>query len=167
MNTYDYLATSSQIEFRAQRLNDLKRTNVIFEQIQNLYSLYKSKPRYGPESCEECIEVMSHLRPTEDYIDSAKSELELDNLGPARTRESIPTGRFEGASQSSRGDKSDPVDDEQLAARDNFGQELTDYCTKLTNYLDDRPVEHDREVIYSKGKFDLSCIPCSMKGAFH
>lgn len=145
------MSISNQVEFRAQRSNDLKRTKQIFEQVQNFYLLYKSKPKYGPESCEECIEVMSYLRPTENYIDSS-SDNRVENFGPMRTRDGLKSDL--GATGLSY--KSGSVMSEEQSATSESVEEvdLTDYRSKLnSSYLDERPIEFDQDVIYSKGEF--------------
>lgn len=39
-------------------------------QAQKLFSLYRSRPRFGPESNEDCIRIASLLRPVEDLMPS-------------------------------------------------------------------------------------------------
>lgn len=74
ISTYDYLATSNHVELSFPKKNESeqKRMRSIFEQIQNLCALYKAKPRFGPESCDECIQIASWLRPISDLQTSSE-----------------------------------------------------------------------------------------------
>lgn len=71
INTFDYLATTNQVELSWSKKNaNSKRAKSMFEQLQNLCTLYKSKPRFGPESCDECIQIASWLTPISDFQSS-------------------------------------------------------------------------------------------------
>lgn len=165
VNTYDYLASSTHVEFQALRggasatnSNSNKATKLIFEQIQNLYLLYKSKPRYGPESCEENLIFMSNLRPIEQYFEAVdKSMLKaLENFGPEAQAAKLSYGEKANSKDSenirkiltgtlvARDDDDDDDDDVERAEND-----LSGYTTKLVNYLNEQPLELDNELIYS------------------
>lgn len=76
----DYLVSSHQVELIAAKTNG-PASKLIFEQLQNLHSLYKSRPHFGPESCDECRAYMGLLRPVENFEDFIANELGL--FGPA------------------------------------------------------------------------------------
>jgi hypothetical protein len=160
VNTNDYLASSTQVEFQVQRSsttggnnNNIKSAKVIFEQIQNLYLLYRSKPRYGPESCDDCINFMSHLRPIELYFDTLDKSVmkELENFGPEANGRKVDKGSLKDRMKEDVENviKSTNSSDDEVEKAE---RELNGYTTKLVNYLNERPLELDNELIYSTGK---------------
>ena len=163
MNAYDYLASSTHVDFQIQKTGSAKPAKLIAEQIQNLYSLYKSKPRFGPESCEDSINFMSHLRPIEQFFDSIDRSFmkTLENFGPQA--ESGPIGMASGgrdilvsvtdAGYVKLGDGSnrDCTDDSENDI-DKFEADLNGYKSKLKNYINEQPLAMDNDVIYSSGE---------------
>lgn len=150
MNAHDYLANSTHVDFQLHKssLGTNKAARLIAEQIQNLYTLYKSKPRYGPESCEDSINYMSHLRPIEHYFDSIDRSFvkTLENFGPpARVagERDVLAGGETGAKQTGKEDEQPDRDIERLESA------LDGYKSKLTKYLNEHPLDLDKDVIYS------------------
>lgn len=44
--------------------------DLLSTQAQKLFSLYRSRPRFGPESSEDCIRIASLLRPIDELVQS-------------------------------------------------------------------------------------------------
>lgn len=153
IKTLDYLATSNQIELNLEKSLEANKIKLMLEQVQNLYTLYKSKPKFGPECCEECLNYMSHLRPAEHFLDfDGHAMANLENLGPITGASYPVTGAI----------INQPLVSEHLAKpggnlqTDEIGnseRELGRYRAKLNSYLDDQFIERDKEIMYSKGKF--------------
>lgn len=155
MNTYDYLATSNQIELRVQKsgVSQQKRAKALFEQIQNLYSLYKAKPRFGPESCDDCINFMGQLRPIENYFEPMDEAKLGQNLGPPVNRQAfmVDVQSVEVLNERNQVDVNES--EVKMEANEN---DLTRYSKNLNSYLDEKPIERDMDLIYSTGK--SSCL---------
>lgn len=120
---------------------------MLFEQIQNLYSLYKAKPRFGPESCDECINFIGQLRPIENYFEPIEGKLG-PNLGPAVNRAFMAD--IESVEIPS--ERNSNIENESEVKVEANESELTKYSQKLNNYLDEKPIERDMDLIYSAGK---------------
>lgn len=151
MNTYDYIATSNQIELRIQKsgVSQQRKAKVLFEQIQNLYSLYKTKPRFGPESCDDCINFMAQLRPIENYFEPIDGAKLGQNLGPPANHQAFMVD-VESVDVSNERNQVDNSESEvKMEANEN---DLTRYSKNLNSYLDEKPIERDMDLIYSAGK---------------
>lgn len=153
IKTLDYLATSNKIELRLDKT--LEASKVKLEQVQNLYRLYKARPKFGPECCEESLIYMSHLRPVEHYLDSPFDEpakLDIENFGPERS------GIYPVISNQSTDQQADfrrrSQQTKNIVGSDieNTENELFKYRIKLNKYLNDQPIERDNEISYSKGR---------------
>lgn len=147
INTEDYIATSNKIKLR---ISKTAKHKPLFEQVQKLHALYRDKPKFGPESCDDCIELMSHLRSLDHYFDGKNNTMPED-LGPALERQDLVVKINYKQTGDRMLDSIKRVDaDEFLMERDE--DELNRYGTQLKIYLDEVPVISDKEVIYSKGK---------------
>lgn len=149
VNTYDYLATSNSIEFKVQKLvqnQQIIKIKVLFEQIQNLYSLYKTKPRFGPESCDECVNFIAQLRSVENYFEPMEGKLG-QNLGPSINQAFM----VDIESAEIAGEKNPNKDNESEIKVEANENDLTKYSQKLNNYLNEKPIERDMDLIYSAG----------------
>jgi len=155
LNTRDYLATSRQVELSQQKSGDAKmeKPKLLFEQIQNLFNLFKTRPKFGPESCEDCINIMSQLRPMEYYFESMDSQLEgtgiANGLNGSRPDYPIELETNNDEEFAHQGKDSMDPHDRNL---DETESDLSNYHAKLRDYLDEHPVERDKNVFYSKGK---------------
>lgn len=152
VNTQDYLATSTLIEFKVQKSANSKPVKQIFEQMQNLHTLYRSKPRFGPESSEECIAFMSYLRPIEYYFDHLDGTIapSLENFGRgiSSDRPLEPNSSLSPLSHEfSTVQRSQTSDDELDLAE----TELSHRGSTVQNYLNEQPIDRDRELVYSMG----------------
>lgn len=157
VHTYDYLATSNQIELRVQKSSDTK-IKLIFEQIQNLQALYNARPKFGPESCESSLNYMSNLKPIEHYFETLDNSIAktLENLGPEMNR--IYLVGMDNSRQSVTSDHSKDRSDKGVDDYDITENELTNYSLMLKSYLDEQPIERDRELIYSTGKLFICSL---------
>lgn len=153
MNAHDYLASSTHVDFQIHKASNGtgKAARLVVEQMQNFCTLYKSKPRYGPESCEDCIGIMNHLRPIEHYFESIDQSFveSLENFGPPMktkaARESIVRDAASLGDDRANQNESDEYDkDIERLETDLYG-----YRTKLANYLSEQPLDLDNGVIYS------------------
>lgn len=153
IKTLDYLATSNHIELGLEKTHKAAKIKLMLEQIQNLYSLYKTKPKFGPESCEESLIYMSHLRPAEHYLESSfdgSAMRNVENFGPEMNR-TYPV-EVSRSSELKRFSQAHDLADSGIEDTEN---ELSKYSVKLNSYLDDRPIARDKEIMYSKGKCEL------------
>lgn len=161
VSTQDYLASSTQVQFKLQKAalssagGETRAIRLIFEQLQKFCALYKSKPRYGPESCEDSISFMSHLRPIEHYLESTPFDPSLvrviENFGPAvevRTGQHLPAeGQLDvGQPLKDQGKRSDQDDVDEVE------RELDRHSSKLMSYLNEQPINLDRALVYSRGQ---------------
>lgn len=154
IKTLDYLATSNHIDLSLEKTHKAAKIKLMLEQIQNLYSLYKTRPKFGPESCEESLIYMSHLRPAEHYLEPSfdgSALRNVENFGPEMNRP-YPID----VNRSSDMKKFSQVYDLADSGIEDTENELSKYSVKLNSYLDDQPVARDKEIIYSKGKFRLT-----------
>lgn len=136
----------------------------LFEQIQNLYLLYKGKPRFGPESCDECLNFMSHLRPIGHYFEMFDDPSKrLENFGPevqhggTMGTNDIITSESWPISGGHAGNKSHHLIDDDDAT-DRAENELSNYSSKLISYLNEQPIENDQMLIYSTGEFIVNVL---------
>lgn len=166
VNTFDYLASSTHVEFRVQKGSSSgglamsmapKPIRTIFEQMQNLCTLYRSRPRFGPESCEQSINFMSHLRPMEHYLDSMDESMvrAMQNFGPEPDR-GRPSGGQAEAQQGAHTRAEElpaggPNGDVDIDNDDQDQQdELDRYGSKLLSYMNEQPIHLDNELVYSR-----------------
>lgn len=148
------------MEFRTQKaLSDTRAVRMIFEQIQNLFTLYRSKPRFGPESCEDSINFMNHLRPVKNYFESIDESIvkALENFGPEvnRNRQSSDFSTEESLMNidNNNNNKLTRFGDEDVEQAEN---DLDKYSSKLLSYLNEKPIDCDNELVYSKGSKNLT-----------
>lgn len=146
MNTFDYLATSNQIEFRAQKSNikQQEKIKALFDQVQNLFTLYKTKPKFGPESCDDCLNFIAQLRPIENFFEAIEGKLG-QNLGPPMNRDFMFDLDQVEMSKERNLTKADELDN-NIEVNEN---ELSKYSSKLNNYLNEKPIQRDLDLIYS------------------
>lgn len=68
IDTMDFLST--KIEFNWRKATGLGGDRALGcelpTQIQNFYLHYKGKPRFGPESRDDCLDIANYLRPLEE-----------------------------------------------------------------------------------------------------
>lgn len=164
INTLDYLATSNQIELRVQKVtpgnsDQIKLTKVIFEQLQNLHALFKEKPKFGPESCEDCINYISYLKPIEFYFNSIEDNLMLrdadrdyESKGQARNYLVDVDMRNQVVQVGSQDLTSVAKLSEEDGLIDQTEEQLKSCSAKLKSYLNEQPIDCDEQLIFSKGK---------------
>lgn len=152
INTLDYVATTTHIELRSPKSGSTAM-KFVFEQAQDLYTLFKARPRFGPESCEDCINFASYLRPVEEYFNSLDDSLgrNIENFGPAQvSSEQIHTVDLDTNTLTSRSNQySKFAIDEDV---DRAESELAGYKSKLNSYFSEKPIVEDKELIYSLGE---------------
>lgn len=127
----------------------------LYEQLQNLYTIYKSQPRFGPESCDDCVFLMNQLKPIESLSKSANLN-QSDILGAQAPRDTRPNELIVNVSTSKGNQTKHYTElkrtyDEQLEfAEEELANNAFGY--KFNSYLDERPLSYDKDLIYSKGK---------------
>lgn len=156
INTCDYVCNTTSIKLRllscglsmlAFNIEEHNQTKALFNQIQKLYTSYKSRPKYGPESCDECITFISYLKTEEEYSKTGDSTLVEK---PKPSNQSVASPESVGTS-----DKIRKTYDEQLeSAEEQLAGTNINY--KLNSYLDERPLRYDKDLVYSKGKSMLT-----------
>lgn len=160
MSTFDYLATTTKREFRVHKSDNqnieqhIKRSKAIFEQILSMQTLYKSRPRFGPESCNECQDYLAILRPIEHFLDALDNPLasgKLQNFGPSMNKIQFVDTTNVGTSQLAHGDDKSGRDTDMLQLKEN---ELVLYKTNLNKYLDERQDHASAELTYSESKLN-------------
>lgn len=127
----------------------------LFDQLHNLYTIYKSQPRYGPESCDDCIFLMSQMKPVESLFKSSNST-HSDTFEPHTQRDTRPNELIVNINtskgiQTTHYTELKRTYEEQLEYAE---EELanTTFGHKFNSYLDERPLSYDKDLIYSKGK---------------
>jgi len=165
VNTYDYVGSTTCADFRLKKAGSNHEpgkysTKIVYEQIVNFFTLYASRAKFGPESCDEILSFMSHLKPIEDLLDSKEDILDpksigaTENFGPQinrfaeRVDDSVLvdnlSSKFYGT-QSTKQEEDPQIDTDE-------GDEFDTYRTNVASYLDEQPVMRDNDLIYSPGK---------------
>lgn len=153
ISTCDYLVSSNQIELRSLKpCTTPNQPKSMCDQIQKLSNLYKSRPRYGPESCEDCLNLMCLLKPIELYFDTPGNDFSTGKLA-------IPYPQS-GASDSERtlldtmkNVVAPPLRHTDDSALDHNEDELRAYNSKLNKYLDEMPTNCNDKLELTSGKF--------------
>lgn len=182
INTCDYVYNMTSIKLRLvstkvptmalkrnENIQDQQQTQTraLFDQIQNLYTLYKSRPKYGPESCDDCISLISHLKPVESLLRVVESA-PVDMSGSAAmhyrksTDHSVNLATSGGIGTDAKVQFKRTYDEQLESVEEELASNNIDY--KLGNYLDERPLRYDRDLVYSKGKLSFNQIPIKCLG---
>lgn len=164
INTLDYLATSNRIELTFERaskqgaasIDDSSRLKLIYEQVQNLFTLYKSKPKFGPESCEDSLNFMTYLRPIGNYTYRPENAPPfINNFGPeTNTSQSYvintkqDTSITDGTGHKLKSWKVLDADTDI----DQNESELDRYTEKLYSYLNEQSNLLNKNLIYYEGE---------------
>lgn len=158
ISTYDYIATSMKRDFKVQKMESensgqhLKRCRTLFDQLHSMHAMAKSSPKFGPESCDECLDCMSILKPVEHFLsalDDPTRLLSSDSSQPLNRIIEVNDAKLERMLTSQP--RNSLVDLESMT--DVNENELDSYKGNLIKYLDERPANGDVELMYSKGKF--------------
>lgn len=124
--------------------------------------MHRSRPRYGPESCDDSLNYIAHLRPVEylfaglqdDSFMASIVNRDLDNFGPEANRSDrsvlrqdeniIINDPNENKARQNANDVMNEDDDEQDDIENDFGK------SRIDSYLNERPLNRDAELIYSE-----------------
>ena len=120
----------------------------------NSYTTYKARPRFGPESCEDNIVLMSHLRPVEHFLRPGAGPLLAENLptnfGPPVRRSSQ---QLDDTRSGTSGEENGGVDLATTNEEMEDDESLDRYSrSRLANYLEGESAEPNAELFYCAGK---------------
>lgn len=151
-------------------------SELLATQVQKLFSLYKSRPRFGPESSEDCIRIASLLRPVEDLMPS-ESFLSIKNQLPIRINQESVSNQIDSSLKASNhdtgqimtlkvGDKADTNFAKAVEKFEDNERDLdnlskssqnhaTSKATKSASYATQtKPIGLDQAIIYCKSKYE-------------
>lgn len=116
--------------------------------------MVKSKPKFGPESCDECLDYMSLIKPIEhflDVLDDPNRYLKLDDSRPLASKIQLIDSNFE-INRTSATQLRSIAEDGLSLALDKEETELDRYKGNLIKYLEEKP-SSGSQLVYSEGEF--------------